>query len=218
MLVPRAVRELGAWRVPTVVITHPNIDHFNGVLDIAEPLGVRRVLVGEAFMTAARRPFGPEAYLLRGLRERGIDVVTVRVGLKIEFGAAALEFLSPPAGAEWDLGNDMSLVASVNTPARSSAALLCGDIQDTAITHIAGLSPRPAIMEAPHHGSARASAIGLVAQADPAIVVQSTGSSRAGDERWAEVRSGRVWRCTATDGACWSEVLRDGSVRSGDWR
>jgi len=152
------------------------------------------------------------------LRARGIAIETVRAGMKAQLGSAVMEFLSPPAGAEWGGGNDMSLVASVSTPGRAGVGLLCGDIQDRAIAHVSGVALRPAIMEAPHHGSARESAIEFVAQADPAIVVQSTGSSRAGDERWAAVRAGRVWRCTSTDGACWVEVMRDGTARSGTWR
>jgi len=215
MLVPRAVRELGALRVPTVVITHPNLDHFNGVLDVVEPLGVERVLIGEAFAQhAAQHPFSGEAVLLTGLARRGVAVRIVTAGQRITEGPMTFEFLSPPAGADWPRDNDMSLVARVSAPG-AGTALFCGDIQDEAILRLHGGALHPAVMEAPHHGSARDAAIAFVAAADPGVVLQSTGPGRVGDARWGPVRAARRWWCTAVDGACWVELRRDGGVRSG---
>ncbi len=217
MLVPRAVRALGAWRVPTVVVTHPNLDHFNGVLDVVEPLGVRTVLVGKAFTDhATQHPRSQEAYMLGELRRRGVEVRAISAGEKLGVGECRVEFLSPPADADWPKDNDMSLVAGVWAPGgKNPALMLCGDIQDQALGLLGGRGLHPAILEAPHHGSAREGAYVFVAEADPKVVLQSTGPSRAGDARWDAVRAGRVWLCTATDGACFAEVLRGGAVRAG---
>ena len=99
------------------------------------------------------------------------------------------------------------------------AALLCGDAQDEAINAVvaSGAARPPLIMEAPHHGSARPAAIAWVTALDPAVVLQSSGPSRANDPRWESVRSSRDWLNTAEQGACWAEVLRDGRIRSGFW-
>jgi beta-lactamase superfamily II metal-dependent hydrolase len=77
---------------------------------------------------------------------------------------------------------------------------------------------RADILEAPHHGSAREPAFEFVARLNPAVVLQSTGSSRAGDARWDSVRQGRRWHNTATDGAAWAEIWRDGTLASGTIR
>jgi competence protein ComEC len=217
MLVPRAVRALGGGAVPTVIITHPNLDHFNGVLDIVEPLSVRRVLIGRAFIDqATQRPAGPEAYLLEHLRLRGVDVATISAGTTLDLGPSRIEFLSPPADADWPIDNDMSLVATITTatsPART--VLLCGDIQDRAIAFVGGLNLHPDIMEAPHHGSGRGAAVSFVSACSPAVVLQSTGPGRAGDERWDAARRASTWLCTARDGAVSASVMRDGTIRAG---
>lgn len=223
-LVPRAARALGIWRTPVAVITHPNLDHFNGLLDAAEPLGIRTVLVGEAFThAAADRPKSPEAWFLAECRRRAISIRTVAAGDTLPLGEATLEFLSPPRGAQWPMDNDLSLVGLVRvTTARGPRSLLLtGDIQDQGIASVLNRSPHlhADILEAPHHGSARESAFSFVAELNPAVVLQSTGPRRADDPRWAPARSGggRAWLCTATDGASWAEVQRDGSVRSGSF-
>ncbi len=219
MLVPRAVRALGAWQVPIVVITHPNLDHFNGVLDIAEPLCIRTVLIGEAFADHAQQhPRSPEAYMLAELARRRIQVRTISAGERVTVGAARFEFLSPPKGADWPKDNDMSLVASVTlTGSRAPSLLLCGDIQDQALDLLAARTPalHPPILEPPHPGTPRQAPFPFAADTDPKVVLQSTGPSRAMDARWADVRAGRTWLCTATDGACFAEVHADGSIRAG---
>jgi competence protein ComEC len=210
VMVPRAVRALRAGRVPTVIVTHPNLDHFNGILDIAEPLGVREVIVGRAFLDDARSGRKPEAYFLDELARRGIQVRVAAAGDAIAIGEARLEFLSPTAGARFAEDNDMSLVALVTHPGTPASLLLCGDIEDAAIASLRQSHPglHPAVMELPHHGSGRAAAIEWVRELSPGVVIQSTGPGRAGDPRWDPIRlaPGRRWLCTARDGAVWAEL------------
>jgi competence protein ComEC len=219
LTLPRAARELGVRRIPTVIITHPNLDHYNGVLDAAEPLGITQVLIGRAFEEAGGSRPGPEAYFLEELARRRIQVRTVGAGDRIGVGRARLELISPSPDERFTLDNDMSLVARVSHPDGRGSVVLCGDIQDDAIAslrdRLANLAP--AVMEAPHHGSARAAAIEWVSDLNPAVVLQSSGPSRAGDPRWEHVRQGRRWLCTATEGAVWAELRPDGSVRTGSW-
>lgn len=222
VLVPRTLRALGAWEVPTVIITHPHLDHFNALLDIAGPLRVRTVILGERFIDrAAARPGGPEACIMEGLQHRGIEVRTIAAGAQLSLGSASFEFISPPPGATWPGENDQSLAALVrirtDTQGADRTLLLTGDMQEDALTHVMTSRPllRADIMEAPHHGSAREPAFEFVWRTNPVVVIQSTGASRVGDERWESVRAGRRWHKTARDGASWVEVWRSGAIRSG---
>jgi beta-lactamase superfamily II metal-dependent hydrolase len=218
-VVPRAVRALGAWRVRTIVITHPNFDHYSGVLDAAGPLGVRTVIVGERFLERARaEPGGAAAAVLDGLAARGIDVRIMTAGESIRLGVASIALLSPPESAGWAEDNDHSLVGLVRADAPGAPTLLLtGDIQDGAIERLlTGAEPlRADVMELPHHGGYREAAARLVAVVDPSVVVQSSGPGRAGDVRWDLLRNRRAWYTTATDGASWVELRADGMVRSG---
>ena len=217
--VPRALLALGVARVEAAVITHPDLDHYNGLLDAAGPLGLRTVYVGECFNEqAAARPGGPEALVLRGLGAFGIDVRVLAAGDAVRVGEASIEILGPPPGARWVKTNDHSLVGLLR--AGSAGVLLTGDIEAEAMGWLTQHHPdlAAAAVEAPHHGSARPDAYPFVAALGPRIVIQSTGPDRVNDARWDGVRAGRVWLTTATDGAITTEVRRDGTVRARGFR
>ncbi|MBL8763497.1 MAG: ComEC/Rec2 family competence protein [Phycisphaerae bacterium] len=217
--IPAAARALGAWRVPTVLVTHANFDHYAGVLDVLDPLGVERVLVTGVFMDHVRQfPSGPTARLASELTRRGVDLRVARAGDVIDLGRARGELIWPPEGwrAASPADNNASLVARF-AAGEGPALLLCGDIEGPAMEGIAARRPGlpVAVMEAPHHGSYKPAARDFVSSLDPRVVLQSTGASRLDDPRWDEIRHGRTWLSTARDGALWCEIGMDGSIRTG---
>jgi len=217
---PRAARDLGAWRVRTVVLTHANLDHFSALLDAAEVLGVRQVLICEAFKTDAEaHPRGADAALIQALTGRGIEVRVIAAGERMTFGSADLRFLSPLAGAVFPESNDSSLVGLFTAPTDEGEryAIFMGDAGVAAIQGVRNRHPtlHADILELPHHGSFNHESLALVAALNPSVVMQSTGPKRVGDSRWDTVRDGRHWHITATEGALWAEVRRDGTIRHG---
>lgn len=232
-----AARALGAWRVPRVVITHPDLDHFGGLIELVRPLGVREVLTCERFLDQARdEPGGAAATAIDLLRQRGVGVRALTAGDQLALGLCRVSILSPPRGWNGRLDNDHSLVARVEAPVaprpsaglageRTAVAIFTGDVQDDAIAALdpaavmrvpsPAFSGRPAVMEIPHHGSARQAAIDWVRALDPLVALQSTGRKRLDDPRWADVRERRAWLCTARGGAAWVSIGRDGTVRAG---
>ncbi|MBX3405413.1 MAG: ComEC/Rec2 family competence protein [Phycisphaeraceae bacterium] len=225
-VVARALRELGAGTVRTAVITHSDIDHCSGLVDVVAPLGVRVVLVSRVFADGAERaPWGASGRLLAALRDRGVEVRAVGAGDSFAVGAARVEFVWPPEGYVPRLVNDASLVArvSVQTEAGERFALLTGDIGPQSIARLleegdAGRLAGASILEIPHHGSVNDAALEFVRRAGAAAALQSTGRERARREEWGPLAAGRAWKVTARDGAAWAEVLRDGGVRAGSAR
>lgn len=217
--IPRAVRALGAGRVDRVILSHANFDHFCGLLDVIGPLGVRRVYVGKDFLDDART-HPAAAALLEELDRRGVTVEVVGVGDRIELGHATLTILSPPRGARFESANNHSLVGlvGVETEAGPRRVMMTGDIEQGAMRGLIDRGVRADVLEIPHHGSSHDTAYELLVSVGPRIVLQSTGPKRAGDPRWAQLRRDLVWYTTATDGAAWVELRRDGSVRSGSIR
>lgn len=209
-----ACRELGVWRVPTLVITHPDIDHFGAVERLIEPLGVRRVIVPRRFIEQARQGGNAAAEALGFLESAEVDVVTAGQLDSLSLGACRVEILSPPADAAWNDDNNHSLVARIAPADRKTPSLLMtGDIEDDAINAVREHVTEPVhVIELPHHGSANRAAMGLVDALNPAVVLQSTGPSRAHDPRWSTIREGRVWLSTAERGWCWAELRTDGTV------
>lgn len=222
----RALRAIGVWRAATAVVTHPDIDHFGSLPEIVPMLGIRTVMVGERFVEQAKEEAaGPAAVLLREMEKLGVKVRVVSAGEAFEFGGARLEILSPPAEATWPRDNEHSLVARVSVAStkadgegrRERTLLLTGDVQFEGLKWLAGARAelRADVLEVPHHGSALADSVMWVHGLRPRVAVQSTGPSRAGDDRWAQLRSEIAWYTTCVDGAAWAEIGEDGSVRSG---
>jgi competence protein ComEC len=213
-----ACRALGVWRVPVAVVTHPDADHFGMLGEVAPELGVRHVLTSNRTIEQANQdPNSAAATLLSTLSSAGINVQACAPGSTVRFGNVSMEFISPPAQASWERDNDHSLVARVlHDSSAVPLAILCGDVEDAAIAHLRLRRDLHGarIMEVPHHGSPRAAAISWVAEVRPGVILQSSDASRLSDGRWSVVRQMVPWLSTAK-GACWAEVLADGTVRCG---
>lgn len=222
----RSLRAVGVWRAGTAVVTHPDLDHFGSMPELVALLGIRTVLVGERFVEQAREDEeGPAAVFVREMERLGVRVREVSAGEAFEFGRGRLEFVSPPLGAAWTRDNEHSLVAQLTVASsradgegrRERSLVLTGDVQGDGLRWVAEARPglRADVLEVPHHGSALADSVRWVHGLRPRVAVQSTGASRAGDDRWAQLRAEIAWYTTCEDGAVWAEIWSDGTVRSG---
>ncbi|TVQ65339.1 MAG: DUF4131 domain-containing protein [Phycisphaerales bacterium] len=228
--VPRALRALGAHRVRRLVVSHPDLDHYSGAVDAARRIGLRTLIVGEAFTDeAAALPRGPVAFTLNTLTSMGVRTEIVRKGDDIPLGALRAEVLWPSdqatrADTTRLSSNDESIILRIGAPtgAGERVLLLTGDAERIALRALLDRPdpPRAHVMEIPHHGSAAYAGIAVpfILAADPDVILQSSGRSRLDDDRWAPVRGEREWLVTARDGAAWVEFLRDGSIRAGAMR
>ncbi|MCB9838474.1 MAG: ComEC/Rec2 family competence protein [Phycisphaeraceae bacterium] len=219
---PRALRVLGAGRVRTAVITHANLDHYNALPDLAEPLGLRRVLVSRHFLADAEDdPDGPTAALLNDLRRARVEVQPIASGDTIPLGELSAEVLWPPDPSPFTDANDNSVVLRLVAPtdAGDRAIIITGDIERPAMERLFADHPglRADISEAPHHGSAVTGAAFFIQRASPGVVLQSTGPSRLDDPRLDDVRQGRTWLVTARDGALWAAINRGGKITTGSF-
>lgn len=221
VLIPEACRAIGAPRVPTVFITHANIDHYMGLLDAAELLGVRTVVTGESFARAAQGdPGSAPAFVLAELARMGIEHRVAVAGDTFEIGDGTLCILHPPEGFEPRAENDASLVAMFEPPDGAARVLLTGDIQQEAIAMLmeSGRGLGAQVIELPHHGSAIEPAFEFVRTIDPKVVLQSTGRRRLDDPRWDSVRAGRTWLVTQRHGTSSVLLMPDGSIRARAFR
>lgn len=220
-LIPDACQAMGATRVDTVFITHANIDHYMGVIDVLKPLGVKRVVTGESFARAAASdPGGATALVLAELQRRGIEHRIAVAGDVFDVGGALLRILHPPAGFVPRAENDASLMAMLEPPGEALRMLLCGDAQREAMALLMSSDEdlHAGVIELPHHGSAHEAAYEFVAHVDPSVVLQSTGPKRVDDPRWDAVRTGRTWLVTQRHGMSSVSLLPDGSIRAWAFR
>lgn len=219
-VIPAALRAVGVARVRTVVLSHPNVDHYAALPDLIQPLGVRRVIMGEGFINSARSdPFGPAAAMVDRLREAGVEMRIAVAGDSFNLpGGARVTILAPAAGSVWRAANDASLVSRITVPIRGSrevSILMTGDIQREGIASLLERVPAPQadVLEAPHHGSYSDLAAHFVDAVAPRVVIQSTGPSRLNDERWRPQRDARPWFTTASEGMITTTIDDSGEIR-----
>lgn len=212
-----AARALGVGRVRVGIVTHANLDHFNGMLDAAQLLGIETLLVTPALFSSYDGEWGE----MRGMLEaEGVEVVALKIGDVFTVGqASAVVLWAGGSDDERWLGNDGSLVVrfSIETDAGERSLLMCGDLQTAGVAGLLATDTVLAsdIMEAPHHGSANLAAVEFVRMVSPSVVLQSTGRTRVGLDAWAESRRDSRWLSTAQLGAVFAEISQDGSIVTG---
>ena len=186
-----ALRRLGVGRIDTLVISHADLDHFNGTLAVVDQIGVGRVLMPPQMLAAAvQRPRSAVGFLVNALRARDIELRTISAGWSESHGSAKLEMLWPPASLTPPRVNDTSLVLSIRTAGRR--LVLNGDIQNQAITAMLdrGVDLRADVCDLPHHGGFVDASARWLQVAKPGVVLQSSGPWRLRQDQWAALLGG----------------------------
>jgi competence protein ComEC len=198
------------WRqkiatIDTLVLTHPNSDHLNGLLFIAANFHVRSL-----WTNGESRPMPGYEGLIRTALERGIAVPRYAdIARHTAINNAQLEVLYPPVDflgrAEDDRWrrdeNNNSLVTRVSLGEVS--VLIPGDIMRPAEKDLVALSGdklKSTVLIAPHHGSRTSSSEELLTAVEPKAVLISC-ADRPGSgiphpqtlERYA-ARGARIYR------------------------
>ncbi len=162
------LRNRGIHRLDAVVVTHPDNDHYGGLLDLPARFRIERLLVPT---TESHDP--DYQALLARLRAAGTDVVVVGRGSRLAGFGFDIEFLWPDRStvAQFHEGaartNDVSLVASVKVP--GFRMLLTGDFENPDL--LPGDDLRSDLLKSPHHGSVKGNLPGLYERVRPSYVV-----------------------------------------------
>lgn len=181
------LRRMGVRRVDVLVVSHADLDHYNGALDLAEALPIGEVWLARDVIDEARaHPERATAFMVDELRDGGLSPRVVVRGEQRMFGDAKLDVLWPP-GEGWEeaKSNDRSVVLSVEVAGRR--LILHGDVQDAALAAMldGGQDLRADVCDLPHHGSFVDSSERWLDAVSPTLVLQSSGPARLRRDRWA---------------------------------
>ncbi len=164
---------MGISKLDAVVASHHDIDHINGIPEVADRRRVDHVYADEASFLQSDAPQTRDV-LLKCLEERRLHVENMP--RTVDVGPAQIRVLWPTG--EWagrqELGdNDRSLVCLIEFAGRK--VLLCSDIERLAQQEILRLYPRlrTDVILAPHHGSTRTLLEGFLEQLAPAALLCS---------------------------------------------
>ncbi len=162
----------GIRRIDDLLISHADLDHFNGVSALLERFTVDRVILTPSFAECASPGVGAT---MGKLRRRGLATQIVKAGDLLEEGR--IEVVHPPAQGPDGNENARSLVLRIRE--EDLSVLLTGDLEGEGLRRVLSLprSDTSALM-APHHGSKTSNTPELAAWANPKVVVSCQGPPR----------------------------------------
>jgi len=201
----RAIWQFGRRHIDAIVISHPDNDHFNGVILLLDRFSIGAVLISpyttEMHSEADRVSW---ALLMEQLEARGIPIQIIADGDDLsEFGLPNSIILHPPRvdfEEQW-ISNATSLV--VRLEHRGVGILLPGDLDGRIRSPFLLREPMPTeIVMVPHHGGRSLQTEPLLEWATPTTLIFSTGRLTHNPARLEEFRQrGYEVRSTFTDGA-----------------
>jgi len=163
--------------IETIVLSHPNSDHLNGLLYIAGHFNVKNVWSNHQ----AAKTMGYKRFL-EIIRTKHIHWPCFRdIPRTSMINGTKVQILYPPENfmddrSVWrDLNNNSIVLRCVYG---SKSILFPGDIEAMAekeLVHLAGADLKSTVLVAPHHGSKTSSTGLLLAKTDPEVVVISAG-------------------------------------------
>ncbi|MEE9295624.1 MAG: ComEC/Rec2 family competence protein [Phycisphaerae bacterium] len=202
-------RDRGIKRIDRVIISHPNVDHFDGVLSVIDGLPTGPVVVNHLFESFAW-PGGPAEAVLHELGERKHPIETIQPPYApVTIDGVKVETLWPaqaPIGEE--AVNDSSTVMRLTYRGRS--ILLCGDIEDQAMAALLEHGDLHAdVLVLPHHGSYEPHTAAFISAVNPSICIRSSNRRTSDTSKTLlDTLGGRTLYNTADDGAV--TVILDG--------
>jgi competence protein ComEC len=163
-------------RVDYLVLSHPQPDHYKGLLFIAQHFGPREFWHNGLTSTASSYE-----ELLKVIKKKGIRMVRVEDGFARSIGEARVEALHPVEG--WMAGgqskrgwaNNNSLVLRIAFGDHS--LLFTGDIEHEAETRLLKVNKalRAQVLKVPHHGSKTSSTYYFIEAVSPQYAVFPLG-------------------------------------------
>jgi competence protein ComEC len=161
------------------MLSHADLDHFNGLPDLLDRFAVGQVTCSPTF---ADKTMPAIPFTLDILCQRGVPVRIVRAGDRLAAGDLTLEVLHPLAVGPEGNENARSLVLQVRHAGHS--LLLTGDLEGAGLRRVLSELPprRIDVLMAPHHGSHLANTPELARWARPRVVISCQGRPRPARE------------------------------------
>jgi len=162
------LRSRGIKRINTVIATHPDVDHYGGLITLLENFNVEKLLINGALKTT---------FLYRKLldtaEDRGVPVYNIHRGEVIWIGGYPLYVLNPPILEEIELpSNEGSIVFKFGYG--NITFLFTGDFSNKFLK-LPSLFMPSTVLKFPHHGARFSNARQFLSMVHPEITIVSVG-------------------------------------------
>ena len=216
-----ALWALGRSRIDAALVSHADVDHFNGMPRLLKSGFVDRLFVSPTFFHIPQE--STEALCSAAAKARvPIRGLWTEDALRLD-SSATVRVLAPDPLTGFGTDNGNSLIVGVEFAGRR--LLLTGDLEGTGLVN---LLQRPAwpcdVLLAPHHGSRKANSPDLARWARPRCVVISGGREESIAALQPIYGEGAALLSTPRDGAVVCEISPAGEITvkshlsKQDWR
>lgn len=208
--VQTALWQQGPSAIDALVISHADVDHFNGVPGLSESVRIGGAFVHPSFLDFKQSSVRTVCDSL-GARQVPIKLIWQDDALQID-SSVAVRVLHPPAGQRSSQDNANSLVLSIEYAGRT--VLLTGDLEKDGLQSLLRQPGRDVdILLSPHHGSLGANTRELAKWSRPEWVVASGGRPGLVGKLQAIYGPSAQVLSTQERGAVTFEIGPDGTIR-----
>lgn len=160
----------GVSKVDALIVSHADVDHYNGVLGLLDSVPVGTILCSRHFLDP-RQPLTLEVFNRAATRGITSSIVSKGDQLRLD-DAVTMRILQPVATVSYDSDNASSVVIEIEY--RNRRILLTGDLDDDGLAELLQQPARKVdVLLAPHHGEPDANPPALAAWASPDWVIAS---------------------------------------------
>ena len=173
-LISRFLWRKGYRMIDAIVISHPDMDHYNAVTSLLDRMPVGQVILTAEFV----RSKAPEVlHVLDTISSLGLRCDIGMHGDRIVIGEMSVDFLQADLKLNSNKGdNASSLVALVRYAGR--CVCLPGDLEGEGQSQLMSALPVCDLLVSPHHGSTSANSKALANQIRPRYVAVSAKDER----------------------------------------
>ena len=212
---------IGIRKIDTLIVSHNDTDHINGIPEVVENCDVRSVYANRAFFDR-KDVWRTAEFLNNSLIEKGLEIKRIETEINLSAGSN-MEILWPNEQLYniQDLSdNDRSLVSLIEFA--GAKILLCSDIEEFAQRELLRLQPdlKADVVVVPHHGSASTLDAEFLEHLDADVLICSCGRrqyERMGRDtesvRYVPAKNRPL--CTSEDGAITVIVEKNGMIKTG---
>jgi competence protein ComEC len=160
-------------RVDILVMSHPQLDHYGGLLYLAEHFSPR-----ELWFNGEQSQGSRFVKLMEVVSRKGIMLRTLcRESLPLTYARVSLQILHPPCSNNGLDTNNASLVLRLSYGATS--LLFTGDIEaeGESVLRSSAKTLASEILKVPHHGSRTSSSLEFIEAIAPTVAIASLGAN-----------------------------------------
>jgi competence protein ComEC len=205
----------GINRIDSIIISHNDVDHINGIPEIVEHCDVNGVYANDTFFTDMKTDPNGTAKFLETLLSKNDFKIKGLEDLNLN-SAAKIKILWPNKKAtyyEQLSDNNKSLVSLIQFG--DVKILLCSDIEKFAQVELLRLYPdlKADVVVVPHHGSRETAERHFLENLNAGILICSCGQRDYERQRTTRAENKAKSFYTARDGALTVCIKKDGTIK-----